>query len=119
VTAEFPSPQSQFGSFQPRPHPRNELGIAALVVGILAVVFCWFPFAGIVFGVTTVALAIAGRKRIKRGEADNRRTTTIGIALGTAAFVIGGAISAVFLLVVIDHQNCIDHAKSRAEYGQC
>jgi hypothetical protein len=119
VSTEFPSPHSQFGSFQPKPHPRNELGIAALVVGILAVVFCWFPFAGIVFGVATVALAIAGRKRIRRGEADNRRTTTIGIALGTAAFVIGGAISAVFLLSVIDHQNCIDHARGRADYARC
>jgi hypothetical protein len=102
-----------------QPHPRNGLGIAALVVGILAVAFCWFPFAGIVFGVATVALAIGGRKRIKRGEADNGRTTTIGIALGTAAFVIGVPISAVFLLYIIDHQNCIDHAHSRAEYGQC
>jgi hypothetical protein len=102
-----------------QPHPRNDLGIAALVVGIIAVAFCWVPFAGIVFGVTTVALAIGGRKRIKRGEADNRRTTTIGAALGTAALVVGGAISAVFLLSIIGHQSCIDHAHSRAEYGQC
>jgi hypothetical protein len=116
---ESPPPQPQFGSFQPKPHPRNELGIAALVVGILAVMFCWFPFAGMVFGAATVALAIGGRKRVKRGEADNRRTTTIGIALGTAAFVVGATISAVFLFMVIADQNCIDHARNRAEYGQC
>jgi Na+-driven multidrug efflux pump len=119
VTTEPPSPHSQFGSFQPQPHPRNDLGIAALVVGILALVFCWFPFAGIVFGVATVALAIAGRRRIKRGEADNRRTTMIGMVLGTVAFVVGGAVSVVVLLVFIDYQSCIDHARSRAEYGQC
>jgi hypothetical protein len=102
-----------------QPHPRNELGIAALVVGILAVVFCWFPFAGIVFGVATVALAIAGRKRIKRGEADNSRTTIASLVLGVAAIIIGGVISAVLLFGLIGHQDCIDHAHSRAEYGQC
>jgi heme A synthase len=119
VTTESPSPHPQYGSNLPKAHPRNDLGIAALVVGILAVAFCWFPFAGVVFGLAAVLMAVAGRRRIKRGQANNRGTTVAGLALGLVAIIVSGAISTFLLFMIISYENCIDHAGSRAEYGQC
>lgn len=119
LTAESPSPHRRDGSTLPMTHPRNDLGVAALVIGIVAVAFCWFPFAGVVFGLAAVLIAVAGRRRINRGQADNRRTTVVSLALGIVAIILGGVISTFLLFMLIGHESCINHASSRAQYGQC
>jgi len=119
VTTQSPSPRPQHGFTPPRPHPRNELGIAALVVGILAMVLCWVPLAGFVLGLTTVMIGVAGRRRIKRDTADNKGATITGIVLGIAATVVGGVITAGVLYLIIDYQTCIANAPDREAYAQC
>ncbi|MGW1320713.1 DUF4190 domain-containing protein [Streptomyces sp. NPDC002426] len=75
------------------PAPSNGLGIAAMVLGIIAVVgFCMWGL-GIVLGILALIFGIIGRGRAKRGEATNGGMALAGIILGSVSIVI----SAVFL----------------------
>ncbi|MEU2410865.1 DUF4190 domain-containing protein [Streptomyces sp. NPDC049952] len=75
------------------PAPANGLGIAAMVLGIIAVVgFCMWGF-GIVLGILALIFGIIGRGRAKRGEATNGGMALAGIILGSVSIVI----SAIFL----------------------
>ncbi len=76
--------------------PRNGLGIAALIIGIIGCLFGFVPFTFWIagpMGVTALVLGLAGRGRVKRGEASNRITTWAGIVvgLGSLALSIWGA----------------------------
>ncbi|MFD3612635.1 DUF4190 domain-containing protein [Streptomyces atroolivaceus] len=83
-----------YGGQQPwGPAPANGLGIAAMVLGIIAAVgFCMWGF-GIVLGVLALIFGIIGRGRAKRGEATNGGMALAGIILGSVSIVI----SAIFL----------------------
>lgn len=83
-----------YGGQQPwGPAPANGLGIAAMVLGIIAVVgFCMWGF-GIILGILALIFGIIGRGRAQRGEATNGGMALAGIILGSISIVI----SAVFL----------------------
>ncbi|MFH9618068.1 DUF4190 domain-containing protein [Streptomyces pratensis] len=83
-----------YGGQQPwGPAPANGLGIAAMVLGIIAVVgFCMWGF-GIILGILALIFGIIGRGRAKRGEATNAGMALAGIILGSVSIVI----SAIFL----------------------
>lgn len=74
--------------------PRNGLGVAALVLGILALVLSFTVVGGIVLGLAAVVLGALGRGRVKRREADNGGSATAGIVLGVLGIVIAGAVVA-------------------------
>lgn len=79
------------------PQPANGLGIASLVLGIIAVAgFCMYGL-GIILGVLALIFGLIGRGRAKRGEADNGGIALAGIILGS----IGIVISAAFLGMII------------------
>lgn len=68
--------------------PRNGMGVAALVVGIVALLFSWFPGAGLL-GVVAIILGIVGLSRVRKRLATNRGTSIAGIVLGAVATVVG------------------------------
>lgn len=85
---------AQTGWQQP---PANGMGVAALVLGIISVVgFCLYGLS-ILLGVLALIFGIIGRRRVRRGEANNAGMALAGIILGS----IGAVISAVFLALVI------------------
>lgn len=74
------------------PPPRNGLGIAALVLGLVAVPFLISGLTApvsIVLGLVAVPLALVGLGRVRRREATNRAATITGLALGLAAVTLG------------------------------
>ena len=71
----------------PRREPRNGLGIAALVLGILAVLTGLFV-VGAAFGLAAIVLGILGRGRAKRGEATNGGMALAGIVLGVLGVLL-------------------------------
>lgn len=75
-------------------HSRNGLGIAALVLGLLAVVLSWTILGALVLGVLALIFGFLGRARVKRGEATNGGMSVAGIVLG-----IIGLLLAIGLLV--------------------
>jgi hypothetical protein len=52
----------------PPTRPRNGFGIAALILGLLALLASWTVLGGIVFGVLALIFGLLGQARAKRGE---------------------------------------------------
>jgi len=67
---------------------KNGLGIAALVLGILALLSTITVVGGLLFGLIALILGIIGRGRAKRGEADNGGMALAGIILGAVSMVL-------------------------------
>lgn len=88
----FGAPGYQPGHQQPYPSavaghpvaPRNGLGTAGLVCGIIGVVLAW-NFFGVVLGILAVCFGGVGLGRAKRGEATNRGAALAGLILGVVA----------------------------------
>ena len=70
---------------------RNGLGTAALVLGVIAVIFSFIPLVGIIawpIGITGVILGFVGLARVNRREATNRGVAIAGLITSGAALVI-------------------------------
>ncbi|MEU3188003.1 DUF4190 domain-containing protein [Streptomyces sp. NPDC006923] len=91
--------------------PSNGMGIAAMVLGIIAVaVFCLWGL-GVILGVLALIFGIIGRRRARRGQATNGGMALAGIILGAIGAVISGAFVA-FLIWVIANGEELDTTDS-------
>lgn len=70
------------------PAPRNGVGTAALVLGIIGVVLSWTVYAGFILGVLAICFGSVGLARAKRGEATNRGSAMAGLVLGIVAVAL-------------------------------
>lgn len=100
--------------------PRNGLGTAALVLGLLSVPAAIFVVGGFVLGIPAIILGALGRGRAKRRQATNGGVALTGLILG----VVGVLLSALYVgfLNTERGQNlieCIGEASTRAEQEQC
>jgi hypothetical protein len=68
--------------------PRNEVGVASLLVGIVALLTCWL-LIGVPFGIAAVITGDVARRRVQRGEANNPRIALAGITLGAISIAAG------------------------------
>ena len=120
---------AQPGYGQPPPYgtmatgPRNGLGTAALVCGILAVVFFWTVIGGVLLGIVAIVLGALGRGRAKRHEANNGGIALAGLILGVIGCVLSLAIVAFGLSVLNSHsgktlRSCLRDAGSNAAAQQ-
>ncbi|RAV09368.1 DUF4190 domain-containing protein [Mycolicibacterium sp. GF69] len=81
----YPPPPPQGYAYPPPANaPKNGIGIAALVVAIIALLSV---FGGIVLGVVAVILGVIGWRRAKRGEATNGGVAMAGIVLGVLSII--------------------------------
>ena len=106
----------------PRPMA-NGLGIAALVIGVIALPFSLLVVGGL-FGILAMILGFVARGRVRRGEADNPGVALAGILTGALAAVI--AIVIVVVLVAVANtdtgrtiRHCISAHKDKAAQEQC
>jgi len=105
--------------------PRNGLGIAALVIAIVAVVSSLSVVGGIVLGIVAVILGFAGRTRVKKGEANNGGVALAGIILGFLGIVAGLVSIAIWVLFIKDtgagdYFDCMSKAgQNRSAQMQC
>ncbi|MER5745188.1 DUF4190 domain-containing protein [Streptomyces sp. NPDC002225] len=110
-------PQQPYAPAQaPGTHPaRNGLGVTALVLGIIGAVSGLIPFlfwlAGLL-GLVALILGLAGRGRVKRGEATNKGVTTFGAALGGVSLVLAVVGAVITFMVVNDAVKDLDKAVS-------
>lgn len=105
-------PPPGYGGPPPRVRPRNGLGIAALVLGILAIITV---YGGIVLGVLAIIFGVIGRNRVKRGEATNGGVALAGIITGAIGLII--AIAVIVFVVLLasspaakNYQTCLKNA---------
>ncbi|CAL9428527.1 hypothetical protein SUDANB145_01994 [Streptomyces sp. enrichment culture] len=85
-----PQPQGYYGwqGLGPMP-PRNGMGTAGLVLGIIAAVgFCMWPIA-ILLGVLGVIFGVVGRAKARKGEATNSGQALAGIICGAFGIALG------------------------------
>ena len=105
--------------------PRNGLGIAALVVAIIALVSSFSVAGGVVLGIVAVILGLMGRGRVKRGEANNGGVALAGLVLGVLAIVVGLAFIAIWVglfkeVGAGDYFDCLQQAgQDRAKVQEC
>jgi heme/copper-type cytochrome/quinol oxidase subunit 2 len=79
-----PPPQPYAGYAPPPQGPSNGLGIAALVVAIIALLSV---VGGVVLGVVAIILGFIGYGRAKRGQATNGGVAVAGIVLGLLSII--------------------------------
>ncbi|MEO7126470.1 MAG: DUF4190 domain-containing protein [Nakamurella sp.] len=83
-----------YGAYQ---QPRNGLGTAALVLGIIGIVLCWIPFTGWILNILAVTFGAIGRKRGAIGEATNKSSAVAGLVLGIIGLAVWVVIFVGFL----------------------
>ncbi|MCE0768161.1 hypothetical protein LWC35_35485 [Pseudonocardia kujensis] len=75
----------------PAPQPRNGLGTAGFVLGLLALLFAWIPFVGVIgwpLSILGLLLSGFGLQRVTSGKADNKGLSVAGIALSAIALLV-------------------------------
>jgi uncharacterized protein DUF4190 len=112
-----PPPQPYSGWAPPPTAPKNGLGVVALVIAIIGLVFCWSVIGGVILGIAAVIIGFVARGRVKRGEATNGGVAIAGIVLGFLAIIV----SLVFIPIWIgmfdelggtDYVDCVSKAGS-------
>ena len=95
-----------------QPAAKNGLGIASLVLGIIAFLTAFIPFlslfVSVPLGLTGVLLAILGFVRISKRKADNAVVTVFGIVLSALAIIIGissTVITSAFLSAAVEEDS--------------
>ena len=88
--------------------PRNGLGTAAMVIGIIAVPAALVLVGG-VLGIVAIVLGFLGLGKVRAGQATNRGMAVAGIVLGIVALLITAFIT--FLL--------IDNADEIENFADC
>ncbi|MFE5712249.1 DUF4190 domain-containing protein [Streptomyces sp. NPDC056501] len=88
----YPSYGAGYGQPPGFQQPSNGMGIASMVLGIVAVVgFCLYG-VNIILGILALIFGIIGLKKAGRGEATNRGMALAGVILGSVGIVVGSVI---------------------------
>lgn len=123
------------GTATPNPE-RNGLGLAALILGIVGMLFGMVPLTGFIafaVGVTGLILGLAGWSRVRKNKATNKKTAIFGVITSVLAVILGIWGMAIFFGALNDLGNdldnigndwnsfteCMDNAKTAAEMDAC
>ncbi len=109
---------------QPPPQTSNGVGIAALVVGIVALLISWIPFLGLLLAIVALVLGIIGIRKASRGQATNKGMAITGVVTGGLALLIGAffTIGTIALFSSEEFQNifeCTQQAQTVEEQQAC
>ncbi|MDT0402266.1 DUF4190 domain-containing protein [Streptomyces edwardsiae] len=91
----------------------NGMGIAAMVLGILACcLFCLYGIVSVVLGVLAIVFGVKGRQKAERGLADNHGQAQAGLIMGIIGLVLG---IAVIILLAIGITAAINEGEDRGD----
>ncbi|MCD2188853.1 DUF4190 domain-containing protein [Actinomycetospora soli] len=97
MTEPFPQGQWDAGTATPPPKPKNGMGTAALVFGILGLLTCWWlPIIGFLFGLLAVIFGVIGRGRVRKQQATNGGVALTGLLLGLLSVIVN-----IILMIVV------------------
>jgi hypothetical protein len=123
--AGYPPPSPYYGYPPPPVQPKNGLGIASLVLAVIALLCVWTVFVAVVIGPVAVVVGSIGRARVKRGIANNGGVAIAGMALGALAIIVGVAFIPIYTVVWKDvgggdYIDCIQKANNdRLQQQRC
>jgi hypothetical protein len=121
-----PPPAGQWGGQPGYPaQPRNGLGIAALILGILGLLSS-IVVIGALPGLIAVVLGFVGMGKAKRGEATNRGVALAGVITGALAVLVAVALVVAGAAFVSTHKHdlqnysdCLKKATTQEEQQAC
>jgi Domain of unknown function (DUF4190) len=89
--AGYPTPPPMpYATQSPPPiAPRNGLGLGALVIAIVGLLLCFTVVGGVLLGIAAAVMGFVGRRRVKRGDANNGGVALAGVVLGLLSIVAG------------------------------
>ncbi len=97
---------------------KSGLAIAALVLGIVALLLFWTVFGGIVLGLGAVILGFVARSKVKSGTGGGGGLAVGGIVTGLIALVFSIGFLVLVGNVINQVRDC-DPTAPQAEYEQC
>ena len=89
-----PPPNSE----APASRPSNGLGVASLVIGLVALLASSTVVGGLVLGVLAAIFGLIARAQVRHGQASNGDVAMTGVVLGVLA-ILASTIIAMFWLV--------------------
>ena len=101
------------------------LAIAALVLGVLALITCWTVIGGVLFRLVAIVLGFVASSRAKKGRASGRGMAITGIVLGALGLVLAIALVSVGLSLLNSDsgqqlQECLERAgNDTAAQAEC
>ncbi|SCC80451.1 protein of unknown function [Bifidobacterium commune] len=125
-------PQAPMGAMPQQPMvmtpTRSGMAIAALVLGIVAIVMFWIPFIGVICGIAAIVTGVMSMRKINAGNLSGKNMAITGLVTG----IVGLVISAIVLVgafsmgkSILDEANQMDsstssdttHEKARSDKG--
>ena len=107
------------------PAPRNGIGTAALVLGIIGFLLSIIVLGGLL-GIVAIILGIVGLGRVRRGEATNRGSAIAGIVLGALAVILTAVLVIASATFISDNKeefddlgDCLDKATTEQDRDDC
>ncbi|MBT3149402.1 DUF4190 domain-containing protein [Streptomyces sp. CHD11] len=125
----FPEhPQTRADSMPTHPDTgvrrNNGLAVAALVLGVLAVVLFWTVIGGVVLGLLALIFGVIGARRARGGRAPRGTMSVIGAVLGVLGIIGSAVIIAIGASILNsdefkDFDDCVRHADTKSERDAC
>src|SRR3954469_8670145 len=121
-----PAPYASDPYGRPAGPPRNGMGTAALILGIVAIPGILTVVLGILLGLLALIFGIIGRKRYSRREATNGGAAMAGAILGGFALAVSIILVAVGATFFAKHKSdieklrdCINNAQTQQQRQAC
>ncbi|MFJ8659724.1 DUF4190 domain-containing protein [Streptomyces sp. NPDC093795] len=100
------------------------MAIAALVLGIVALLLFWTVFGGIVLGLLAVVLGIVGARKARGGRAPHGKMSIVGAVLGAVGLIASAVILAIGASILGSDEfknfdECVQHAETQSERDAC
>ncbi len=115
----------QQGGYQEQPARGKGLAVAALVVGVLALLSSLTVVGGIVLGIIGLVLGVIASGKAKRGQASGRGMAVVGIVLSilgilTSVLLVVGALTFLNSETGQNLKDCLEQAGSdQAAVDEC
>ena len=87
----YPQAPQPYYPYPMQPAPQNGTGTAGLVLGILALVFCWIPFVGVIawpLSIVGVSLSYVGVSKADKGQVTNKGSAVAGAVMSIIALAV-------------------------------
>ncbi|MFF5447985.1 DUF4190 domain-containing protein [Streptomyces sp. NPDC012888] len=119
-TPDGPTPAQPGGAAQ----QGNGMAVAALVLGIAALLLFWTVFGGLVLGLLAVVLGVIGARRARAGHAARGTMAVTGAVLGALGLIASAVILVIGASVIgseeyKDFDECLRHAPTQSEREAC
>ncbi|MGW7080417.1 DUF4190 domain-containing protein [Streptomyces sp. NPDC054866] len=100
------------------------MAIAALVLGILAILLFWTVIGGVLLGLLAVIFGIIGARKARGGRAPYGKMSIVGAVLGGLGLIASAVIIAIGASILNSDEyknfdDCVKHADSQSERDAC